>query len=28
VSDFAIVFGDLGMSDTLELFMSEVAPRL
>jgi alkanesulfonate monooxygenase SsuD/methylene tetrahydromethanopterin reductase-like flavin-dependent oxidoreductase (luciferase family) len=28
VTDFAIVFGDLGMPDTLELFMSDVAPRL
>jgi F420-dependent oxidoreductase-like protein len=28
VTDFAIVFGDLGMSDTLELFIREVAPRL
>ena len=28
VSDFAIVFGDLGMPDTLELFMREVAPGL
>jgi len=28
VRDFAIVFGDLGMPDTLELFMSEVAPLL
>jgi F420-dependent oxidoreductase-like protein len=28
VTDFAIVFGDLGMPDTLELFMKEVAPLL
>jgi alkanesulfonate monooxygenase SsuD/methylene tetrahydromethanopterin reductase-like flavin-dependent oxidoreductase (luciferase family) len=28
VSDFAIVFGDFGMPDTLELFMREVAPQL
>jgi alkanesulfonate monooxygenase SsuD/methylene tetrahydromethanopterin reductase-like flavin-dependent oxidoreductase (luciferase family) len=28
VRDFAIVFGDLGMPDTLELFMERVAPQL
>ena len=28
VTDFAIVFGDMGMPDTLELFMTEVAPKL
>ena len=28
VKDFAIVFGDLGMPETLELFMREVAPLL
>jgi F420-dependent oxidoreductase-like protein len=28
VSDFTIVFGDLGTRETLELFMAEVAPRL
>ena len=28
VQDFAILFGDLGMTDTLELFVSEVLPQL
>jgi F420-dependent oxidoreductase-like protein len=28
VTDFAIVFGDLGTRETLELFMTEVVPRL
>jgi len=28
VSDFAIVFGDMGMPETLDLFMREVAPLL
>jgi len=28
VSDFAILFGDLGMDDTIELFAREVMPRM